>query len=105
MPFVLLVVIAWLYVAVMMAVVEATSSTGTLLGALVTFMFYGVLPLTIVLYLLNTPARRRARRASQQVPPISEEPAPAARSAGPLVEPDQSGHAAGAAVPPVREEP
>ena len=32
-----LVVIAWLYVALMMAVAEATNTTGTVLGAIVTF--------------------------------------------------------------------
>ena len=54
-----LVAIAWLYVVVLMAVAEATSSDGTLLGALVTFVLYGVLPLAIV----ALPARaRRARR-------------------------------------------
>ena len=33
-----LVPIAWLYVTVMMAVVEANSPNGTLLGALITFL-------------------------------------------------------------------
>ena len=44
-----LVLIAWMYVAVMMAVAEATNTTGTLLGALVTFVLYGLLPMSIVL--------------------------------------------------------
>ena len=96
MPFVILVAIGWMYVAVMMTVAEATSSTGTLLGALVTFVLYGVLPLAIVLYLLSTPARRRARLAAQRR---------AAPSAGAPVEPDQRGHAPGDPFPPVREEP
>lgn len=51
--------IAWLYVAVMMAVAEATSSTGTLLGALITFAMYGLGPIALVLYVMGTPARRR----------------------------------------------
>ena len=96
MPFVILVAIGWMYVAVMMTVAEATSSTGTLLGALVTFVLYGVLPLAIVLYLLSTPARRRARLAAQRR---------AASSAGAPVEPDQRAHAPGDPLPPVREEP
>ena len=37
-----LVVIAWLYVALMMAVAEATNTTGTVLGAVFTFLLYGV---------------------------------------------------------------
>jgi hypothetical protein len=36
------------------------------LGALFTFILYGCLPLALVLYLLGTPARRRARRAAEQ---------------------------------------
>jgi hypothetical protein len=56
-----LVLIAWLYVALMMAVAEATHSNGTLLGAMVTFVLYGLLPAGILMYVLSTPARRRAK--------------------------------------------
>lgn len=62
-----LVAIGWMYVVVMMAVAEAMSPSGTVLGAVFTFLLYGCLPLAIVLYLLGTPARRRARRAADQV--------------------------------------
>jgi len=89
-----LVAIAWIYVVLMMALAEALSPQGTLLGALVTLVGYGVLPLAIVLYVLATPHRRRARRAA--------EAAEAARLAEP---PDGGGHTAGDAVAPVREEP
>ncbi|MBW8830990.1 MAG: hypothetical protein JF606_16505 [Burkholderiales bacterium] len=58
-----LVAIAWVYVVLMMAVAEATSSNGTVLGALFTFLLYGVLPLSIVMYLMRTPHRRRVQRA------------------------------------------
>ncbi len=61
------VVIAWLYVVLMMAVAEALSSQGTALGAVFTFLLYGVLPLAIVVYILGTPLRKRAR-ARQQAP-------------------------------------
>jgi predicted membrane channel-forming protein YqfA (hemolysin III family) len=98
MPIVILVAIGWMYVAVMMTVAEATSSDGSLLGALVTFVLYGVLPLAIVLYLLSTPARRQARLAAQRA-------LLAEASAGRSVEPDQRGHAPGDPVAPVREEP
>src|SRR5437762_3517951 len=60
-----LVAVAWVYVVLMMSVVEA-SGTGTVLGAVFTFLLYGVLPLAIVMYLMGTPARRRARRAAHR---------------------------------------
>ena len=60
-----LIVIAWTYVVLMMSVAEAISTQGTVLGALITFVFYGVLPLAIVLYIMGTPGRRRARRAAE----------------------------------------
>ena len=53
--------IAWLYVAFMMAVAEATSSQGTVLGAFFTFVLYGLMPIGLVLYFMGTPARKRAR--------------------------------------------
>jgi mannose/fructose/N-acetylgalactosamine-specific phosphotransferase system component IID len=56
-----LVAIAWLYVAVMMAIAEATHSQGTVLGAIITFVLYGVLPLSLVMYVMGTPLRRRRR--------------------------------------------
>jgi len=58
-----LVAVAWIYVVLMMAVAEATSSNGTVLGALFTFLLYGVLPLSIVMYLMRTPHRRHVQRA------------------------------------------
>ncbi len=90
-----LVAIAWIYVVLMMAVAEATSHNGSLLGALFTFALYGVLPLGIVMYLLRTPARNRARRRAEAMQ-LSE---------GSGVEPDDSHHAASEAVAPVRKEP
>jgi membrane protein implicated in regulation of membrane protease activity len=57
-----LVAIAWLYVAVMMSAAELFHPNGSWLGALVTLVMYGVAPLALVLYLLGTPARRRAQR-------------------------------------------
>ena len=84
-----LVAIAWMYVVLMMAIVEALSPQGTLLGALFTFALYGLLPLGIVMYLLGTPMRRRARIA-------------AASSAPP---PDAGGHPAGNPIAAERKEP
>jgi hypothetical protein len=53
--------IAWMFVVLLMTVAEATSTQGTVLGAFFTFVLYGVIPLAIVMYLLGTPARWRAR--------------------------------------------
>jgi hypothetical protein len=60
-----LVPIAWLYVALMMAVAEATSSQGTVLGAFFTFVLYGLMPTGLVLYFMGTPGRRRQRLARE----------------------------------------
>ncbi len=73
-----LVVIAWLYVTLMMAAAEATASNGSLLGALVTFVLYGLLPMGIVVYLMGSPARRRAikRREAEELEKAASPPAP-----------------------------
>ncbi|BFO56084.1 MULTISPECIES: hypothetical protein [Comamonadaceae] len=112
-----LVIIGWLYVTVMMAAAEAASPQGSLLGAAVTFVLYGLVPLSIVAYILGTPARKRAlrereqrereeavRQAGRDAPPAS------AASATARSEPDACGETpAGAAEPlhggAVRKEP
>lgn len=83
----LIVAIAWTFVVLLWALAEATAPQGTLLGALFTLLFYGALPLGIVLYLMGRSTRRRARHAAS----------------APL-DGDGSGHAAGAPVAPEREE-
>ncbi len=60
-----LVAIAWMYVVVMMSVAEATAPNGTVLGAIITFFLYGVLPCVILMYLMGTPSRRKAIRAKE----------------------------------------
>ena len=60
-----LIVITWTYVTLMMAVAEATSPLGTVLGAIITFVLYGVLPMGIVVYILSTPSRKRAIKARE----------------------------------------
>lgn len=57
-----IVALAWIYVVGMAAIAEALSPQGTVLGALVTFVFWGMLPLVVVLYLMGTPARKKMRR-------------------------------------------
>ena len=97
----ILIALAWLYVVLMVAVVEATGSDGTVLGAIVTFVLYGVLPLGIVLYLMLSPARRSMRRVAEAALPDAAPESSA--SAG--LDPDQRGHAAGDAVAAERKEP
>ncbi|NKE65011.1 hypothetical protein RAMLITH_04195 [Ramlibacter sp. RBP-2] len=93
-----LVVIAWLYVALMMAVAEATHSAGTVLGAFFTFVLYGAVPVALVIYLGGRPARRRAAKAREAAQLEQQRAASAA--------PDGSGEAAAEApVAPVRKEP
>ena len=58
--------IAWLYVALMMSVAEATNSNGTVLGGIVTFILYGILPTAIIIYIMGTPQRKRARLALEK---------------------------------------
>ncbi|MBK0393116.1 hypothetical protein [Ramlibacter algicola] len=94
-----IVAVAWLYVALMMAVAEATNSNGTVLGAIVTFVFYGLAPVALLMYIMGTPARKKAMRAREQA---EREAAQAAAASG---QPDAGGEAAADAVTPVRKEP
>lgn len=85
-----LVAIAWIYVVLMMAVAEATAPNGTVLGAVFTVLLYGALPLGIVLYLMGTPMRRRARRASEASESTAQ-PDGSAEPAGDSVAPEGKG--------------
>jgi uncharacterized membrane protein len=89
-----LVALAWIYVVLMMALAEALSPRGTVLGAVITFVLYGVLPLSIVLYVMGTPMRRRARRRVE-----------AQQAQASAVDPDGGGQPPGEAVATVRKEP
>ena len=93
-----LVAIAWMYVVLMVAVVEATSPQGTVLGAVFTLLLYGLLPLGIVLYLLSSPARKRLRREQEGLATGESD------AVAPL-DPDGGNHAPGDAVAPERKEP
>lgn len=96
-----LVALAWMYVVLMVAVAEAMSPNGTAVGVAFTVIGWGVLPLSVVLYILSTPARRRARRAAQ----AAAEAQAAAADAGSGLDPHPGGHAAGDPVAPERKEP
>ena len=106
-----LIAIGWIYVVLMMSVAEALSTQGTVLGAVVTFVLYGLLPLSIVLYIFGTPLRRRQRLAqeAQAVQATSAETAvttPSETSAEtPSTTPDSRSKTAGDAVATVGKEP
>ncbi len=91
-----IVAIAWMFVVLLMTVAEATSTQGTVLGAVITLVLYGLIPLAIVMYLLGTPARWRARRRAE----ASERPVDSARG-----DPDGAGHPTRAGFTPEGEEP
>lgn len=55
-----LIAIAWLYVALLAAV-----SDDTVVGGVLTFVFYGLAPLALFLWLFGTRARRRRRAATE----------------------------------------
>ena len=61
-----LIVIVWTYVSLMMAVAEATSPVGSVLGAVITFVLYGLLPVSIIVYIFSTPVRKRMRKMREE---------------------------------------
>ena len=87
-----LVVIAWLYVAVLMAAAEATHSNGSILGAIFTFFLYGLMPVGLLWYFKQRKGQRQARSGG-----------------GTVLSPDEGSHASGTAqadgVTSVRKEP
>ena len=98
-----LIPMAWIYVALMMAIAEATNSTGTVLGGIMTFVLYGLLPVGLVVYFMGSAGRRKKIKAREA------EELEAYRAAQPQLNdsghPDASGHAPAEAVAPVRKEP
>jgi biotin transporter BioY len=61
-----IIAIGWLWVALMMAITEANAVAGIL-----SFVFYGLLPCALLLWLLGTPARRRRRAQDEEEPPAA----------------------------------
>ncbi len=100
--------IAWLYVVVMMSVAEATNSNGSILGAIVTFVLYGLLPIGLILYFMGAPGRKRAIRArdaaelqAAQAQAAATQTADAQQAS---VQPDAGSLAPTDAVPPMGKE-
>ncbi len=58
MPFLYLIAIAWIFVVMMMALTESS-----LIAGIMTFLGYCVIPLSLVLYILSSSARKRKIRA------------------------------------------
>jgi hypothetical protein len=95
--------IAWLYVALMMSVAEATNTNGTVLGAIFTFVLYGLLPVALMVYFMGTPARKRKIRAQEMA---EREAAIAAHAvaAAASAQPDAGGQPPADPVAPVGKE-
>jgi Na+-transporting methylmalonyl-CoA/oxaloacetate decarboxylase gamma subunit len=100
-----LIVIGWLYVTLLMALAEAFSPQGSVLGAIITFVFYGLLPMALVVYLMGTPLRRKAIRQKEQQ--ARQEASDGPIQTDSAVQPDAGRHTAAspeaAAVPAVGE--
>ncbi|WP_041362202.1 hypothetical protein [Methylovorus sp. MP688] len=62
-----IVAIAWLYVTVLMAATEPS-----LVAGILTFMFYGLLPCALLLWLFGTPQRRRRKLAQEKAALLQE---------------------------------
>lgn len=71
-----IIAIAWLYVALMMAITESNW-----VASVLTFLFYGLAPLALFLWLMGTSARKRRKflleRMAQQARGASDPPATA----------------------------
>jgi hypothetical protein len=68
-----IVAIAWMFVVVLMGVVEAVTSS--IVGGIATLLLYGVLPLALVLWLLGTPQRSRQRARAEEAEREAQRPA------------------------------
>jgi small-conductance mechanosensitive channel len=55
-----IVAIAWIYVVLLMSMTEHS-----IIAGMMTFLFYCIVPLTIILYLIGTPRRKQARLAAK----------------------------------------
>lgn len=105
-----LVAIGWLYVALMMAIAEATNTNGSVLGGIFTFILYGLLPTGLLMYLLGTPARRQRIKARETAELEAWRAAQAAAGAptpppASSAEPDAGRQPPADPVAPVRKEP
>ena len=68
MPFLYLIAIAWIYVVLLMSLAESSFVAGVL-----TFIAYCVIPMSLVLYILTSPARKRRQRALDEQKKLARE--------------------------------
>jgi len=91
----------------MMALAEATNSQGSVLGAVITFVFYGLAPIALVMYLLGAPARRKARLAAEaaELAQAQAQAQAASDDSNRSTQTDAGSLPAGDAIPAVGKEP
>ncbi len=73
--------VGWIYVVLMMAITEESVVAG-----IMTFLFYGVLPVAIIMYLAGTGNRKRRRaqeEAERRAQKLSDEASTTAKSESP----------------------
>lgn len=61
LPVIILTAVGWLYVVILMSFSETSFVAG-----IMTFLLYGVLPLSIILYIFDAPRRRRQRALREE---------------------------------------
>jgi type VI protein secretion system component VasK len=78
MHFSAIVAIGWIYVTLLMALAQ-----DSVLAGIGTFVFYGLLPMVILVYLFTTGIRRRRRRALEEAEEARSKTAPSDDSSSP----------------------
>ena len=76
-----LIMLGWLYVVGMVALTTATHPRGSVLEAVLVFLFFGVLPMGLAYYILGHGARRRKRRLAESADADAEADADAGAAA------------------------
>jgi hypothetical protein len=64
-----IVAIAWLYVTLMMALTEPS-----FVGGVLSFVFYGLMPCALLLWVVGTPQRNRNRASARVAERSADEP-------------------------------
>ena len=81
-----IIAIGWLWVTLMMAITEPN-----IVASALTFTFYGVLPCSLLMWLMGTPARRR-RKAAREAAEMAGSGEPATLAERSAVTGDQLAH-------------